>query len=75
MTNNHTPYELCMRQNIIPNPFRPRQRTAGWQIVVDDYNVLPQNIRNQILWRIYPTIQDAFTAAAQYYFQLCGRQQ
>jgi hypothetical protein len=39
----------------------------------NDYNMLPQNIRTAILWRSYPTAQEAFAAACDFWFAICDR--
>jgi hypothetical protein len=44
-----------------------------WNIKVD-YNSttkIPQDVAVKVLWRSYPTAQEAFAAAAAFYFQIC----
>lgn len=46
-----------------------------WQITANynTYPTLPQEIATAILWRSYPTAQAAFSAAAEFYFQICDK--
>ena len=44
-----------------------------WQITAtyEGYKTLPLHISTAILWRSYSTAQEAFAAAAAFYFQIC----
>ena len=46
-----------------------------WNILADynSYSTLPNHIATAILWRSYPTPQEAFAAAAAFYFQICDK--
>ena len=46
-----------------------------WNILAD-YNshaTLPNHIAAAILWRSYESAQEAFSAAAAFYFQICDK--